>query len=69
MYVALELGSSHLSGLLAYKDALGRVVPMASRRVERKGSIVHGTIYNIDVASDSQRDHQRLRPRARRKWL
>ena len=26
VYVALELGSSHLSGLLAYKDALGRVV-------------------------------------------
>lgn len=51
VYVALELGSSHLSGLLAYKDALGRVVPMASRRVESKGSIVHGTIYNIDVAS------------------
>ena len=51
VYVALELGSSHLSGLLAYKDALGRVVPMASRRVESKGSIVHGTIYNIDAAS------------------
>ena len=51
VYVALELGSSHVSGLLAYKDALGRVVPMASRRVESKGSIVHGTIYNIDAAS------------------
>ncbi|WP_297946981.1 cell division FtsA domain-containing protein [uncultured Porphyromonas sp.] len=51
VYVALELGSSHICGLLAYKDALGRVVPMASRRVESKGSIVHGTIYNIDAAS------------------
>ena len=51
VYVALELGSSHIRGLLAYKDALGRVVPMASRRVESKGSIVHGTIYNIDAAS------------------
>lgn len=51
VYVALELGSSHLSGLLAYKDALGRVVPMAARRLESKGSIVHGAIYNIDIVS------------------
>ncbi|MDD6934473.1 MAG: cell division protein FtsA, partial [Bacteroidales bacterium] len=51
VYAALELGSSHIRGLLAYKDASGRVVPMASRSVESSGCIVHGAIHNIDLVS------------------
>ncbi len=46
-YVAINLGSSHLTGVLATKHIGGRVDIVAKSRKPSRGNIVHGCIHNI----------------------
>lgn len=52
IYVAINIGSSYISGLMATKHASGKVSPIAKNRYKSGSSIQHGCIHNIvDVSN------------------
>ena len=51
IYAVINLGSSYLSGLLAYKGSDGRVEPITAHRIPTHGCIRQGCIHNIEEAA------------------
>ncbi|MDO4692743.1 MAG: cell division FtsA domain-containing protein [Porphyromonadaceae bacterium] len=50
-YVTINLGSSYITGIAAYKLSGGRISPIAISRKPSNRSILHGAIHNVDEAA------------------
>lgn len=49
IFAVINLGSSHISGMLATRQQNGRIVPLAQSRKSSRG-VIHGYIHNINDA-------------------
>lgn len=52
VYAVINLGSSTISGMVACKDGMGRVIPLGYAEEPSKKSIFHGTVQNIDATGE-----------------
>lgn len=52
VYAVINLGSSTISGMVACKDATGRVIPLGYAESPSNKAIFHGVIHNIDSTAE-----------------